>query len=118
MAHAATTIAARPIPAARRGIIEPMGWELGGALASVLLGATALLRSRGAGGFYDADVYGMTPVTHRRYAFAAAIFAVAFFALAVWAPGGAATIWVLAAFVLIAVFYITSYLRGASDSDD
>lgn len=95
-----------------------MSWELGGALASILLSAAAYLRSRGTGGFYDAEVYGMTAATHRRYAAAGAIFAVVFFALALFAPGGAATIWVFAAFVLVAVFYITSYLRGASDEDE
>ena len=95
-----------------------MNWEWAGAIASILLGAAALLRSRGTGGFYETEVYGMTASTHRRYAVAGAIFAVVFFALGVLAPGGAATIWVFAAFVLVAVFYITSYLRGASDDDE
>jgi hypothetical protein len=95
-----------------------MSWELAGALASVLLAAAAYLRSRGNGGFYDAEVYGMTAATHRRYAVAGAIFAIGFFALAVAAPGGPATIWLFAAFVLVAVFYVTSYLRGASDDDE
>ena len=58
----------RPIPAARCRIIAPMTWELALAIASLLLAATAYVRSRTAGGFYDAEVYGMTPVAHRRYA--------------------------------------------------
>jgi hypothetical protein len=118
MATAARTIVAKPIPAARRGIIAPMSWEWAGALLSLLLAAAAWMRSRGTGGYYDAEVYGMTAATHRRYALAGLLFAIGFFALALVRPGGAATIWVFAAFVLVAVFYITSYLRGASENDD
>jgi len=118
IAQAARTIAARPIPAARRRIMVRMGWDIAGALASILLAAAAAARSRSAGGFYDAEVYGMTPDTHRRYALIASAFAVAFFAIARWWPRSAATIWLFAAFVLFAVFYLSSYLRGASESDD
>jgi len=95
-----------------------MSWEWAGALLSLLLAAGAWWRSRADGGFYDAGVYGMTATTHRRYALAGACFAFAFFALAVLRPGTAATIWLFAAFVLVGVFYITSYLRGASENDD
>jgi hypothetical protein len=109
---------ARPIPAARRRIIASMGWDVAGAIASLLLALAAQARSRSAGGFYDAEVYGMTPYSHRRYALIALGFALAFFAVARWWPRSAATIWVFAAFVLFAVFYLTSYLRGAYESDD
>jgi hypothetical protein len=109
---------ARPIPAARRRIIASMGWDVAGAIASLLLALAAQARSRSAGGFYDAEVYGMTPYSHRRYALIALGFALAFFAVARWWPRSAATIWVFAAFVLFAVFYLTSYLRGADESDD
>jgi hypothetical protein len=118
IAHAAKMIAARPIPAAGRRITESMSWELAGALASILLAAAAYVRSRGSGGFYDNEVYGMTALSHRRYALAAAAFALAFFAVGWWWPRTGATIWLFAAFVLFAVFYLTSYLRGASESDD
>lgn len=118
IAQAASTITARPIPAARRRNITPMTWELALAIASLLLAVAAYLRSRTPGGFYDAEVYGMTPVAHRRYAAIALVFAVAFFAIARWQPRSAATIWLGAAFVLFAVMYITSFLRGAAESDD
>lgn len=95
-----------------------MTWEVGLAFASLLLAGVAYLRSRTAGGFYDAQVYGMTPDSHRRYALFAMLFAIALFAVAWWWPRGSATIWLGAAFVLFAVMYITSYLRGASESDD
>lgn len=112
------TITARPIPAARRRIIASMTWELALAIASLLLAAAAFMRSRAVGGFYDADVYGMTPDAHRRYAAIALAFALAFFAVAVWWPRSVATIWLGAAFVLFAVIYLTSFLRGATESDD
>jgi hypothetical protein len=115
---AATTITARPIPAARRRIIVSMIWELLLAIASLLLAVAAYARSRTAGGFYDADVYGMTPQAHGRYAAIALGFALAFFAVALWWPRSAATIWLGAAFVLFAVIYVTSFLRGATESDD
>jgi len=95
-----------------------MGWELAGACASIVLAAAAFARSRGAGGFYDAEVYGMTPGAHRRYALIASAFAIAFFAVGAWWPRSGATIWLFTAFVLFAVFYLTSYLRGAYENDD
>lgn len=95
-----------------------MTWELALAIASLLLAAAAYLRSRSAGGFYDAEVYGMTPRTHLRFAAIALAFALAFFAVAVWAPRSVATIWLGAAFVLFAVIYLTSFVRGATESDD
>jgi hypothetical protein len=95
-----------------------MGWDIAGAVASILLALAAAARSRSPGGFYDAEVYGMTPRSHRRYAIVASAFALAFFAVAGWWPRSGATIWLFAAFVLFAVFYLTSYLRGAYESDD
>lgn len=95
-----------------------MGWDVAGAIASILLAFAAQARSRSAGGFYDAEVYGMTPRSHRRYALIGLVFALAFFAVARWWPRSGATIWLFAAFVLFAVFYLTSYLRGAYESDD
>jgi hypothetical protein len=95
-----------------------MIWDLVLAVASLLLAGAAYTRSRRAGGFYDAEVYGMTPTAHRRYAAIALAFALAFFAVAVWSPRSAATIWLGAAFVLFAVMYVTSFLRGATESDD
>jgi hypothetical protein len=95
-----------------------MSWDDAGAIASLLLGAAAYLRGRGPGGFYDAQVYGMTPRTHRAFAVASLVFSLAFFAVGRWWPSGAATIWVGAAFVLFAVFYLSSYLRGAYEDED
>jgi hypothetical protein len=95
-----------------------MSWDLAGAIASLLLAAAAYLRSRGPGGFYDAQVYGMTPRTHRAYAAVALAFSLGFFATGRWWPSSGATIWLGAAFVLVAVFYLSSYLRGAYEDDD
>jgi len=88
-----------------------------GSILALLLAAAAYLRSRGAGGFYDRDVYGMTASVHRRYGAIALLFAAAFAVDARWFAQSA-TIWLYAAFVLFAVFYLTSYLRGAHEDDD
>lgn len=90
--------------------------DLIGSIIALLLAAAAYLRSRGAGGFYDREVYGMTPAVHRRYGAIALAFAAAFAADARWFAQNA-TIWLYAAFVLFAVFYLTSYLRGAHEDD-
>ncbi|MBV8066430.1 MAG: hypothetical protein JO113_00530 [Candidatus Eremiobacteraeota bacterium] len=91
-----------------------MIWSLIGLAVALLVAAAAWRRSRRAGGFYDAQVYGMTPAAHRGYAVvslvAAAYFAAAY-ALALQTAGIAG----LALYALIAVFYATSFLRGASD---
>jgi Ca2+/Na+ antiporter len=91
--------------------------DLIGSIIALLLGSAAYLRSRGSGGFYDRDVYGMTARTHQRYAGIAFAFAVAFAIVARWFAQSA-TIWLYAAFVLFAVFYLTSYLRGAHEDDE
>jgi hypothetical protein len=95
-----------------------MSWDLGGAAASLLLGAAAYLRSRRPGGFYDAQVYGMAPSAHRAYAAGSLAFSAAFFAAGLWLPRSTATIWLGAAFVLFAVFYLSSFLRGAYEDED
>lgn len=133
IATAAATIATIPAAAARRCLIliPSLGKRktrvprmtlrviaaLIGSVVALLLAVAAYLRSRAPGGFYDREVYGMTPAVHRRYAAIALGFALAFAAAARWFTAGA-TIWLYAAFVLFAVFYLTSYLRGASEDDD
>jgi hypothetical protein len=92
-------------------------WSIGGFAAAVAVGLIAVLRSRSRGGFYDADVYGMTPRTHRTYAALAAAFALAFLASLALGRERAA-VWILAAFVPFALFYLTSFLRGAHEDDD
>jgi hypothetical protein len=89
-----------------------------GALAALLLASAAYLRSRARGGFYDSGVYGMTRAAHRRYAYIALAFAVAFAVSVRWLANGSETIFLWAAFVLFSVFYATSFLRGAHDDDE
>jgi hypothetical protein len=90
-------------------------WNLIG--AAVALGIAVLAWQRGrsaAGGFYDDGVYGMAPAIHRRYALVSAVFAlffIAMFALQASTAGLAG----LALYVLIAILYASSFLRGASD---
>jgi hypothetical protein len=95
----------------------PVAWSIAGVLLSFLFAGFALARSRAPGGFYDAAVYGLTPASHRRYAFLAGCFALAF--AATWAlHAPVLALWVFAAFVVIAVLYLTSFLRGFTEDDD
>ncbi len=92
-------------------------WNTAGLIAASIVMAIAFVRSRTRGGFYDADVYGMTARTHRTYALVAGFFALAF-AATYALPWRAAPVWLLAAFVPFALLYLTSFLRGAYEDDD
>ncbi len=92
-------------------------WSFLGMVCALALAALSYAKSRRAGGFYDADVYGMTARTHQAYAAASLLFAAAFCATLVLRAQTAAIV-VLAAFVLVAVFYLTSFLRGFSDDQE
>jgi hypothetical protein len=94
-----------------------MVWSITGFVLSLVLMTFALRRSRAPGGFYDRDVYGMTPATHRRVAYAAACFALAF-AATLSVRGLPAGAWLFGTFVLGAVLYLTSFLRGFTEDDD
>lgn len=92
-----------------------MAWALTGILASAALTAFALLRSRVPGGFYDAEIYGMTRRTHLRYAAAGLAFMGLF--AAAWTLQIHIEVVSFTAFILVALFYLTSFLRGAHEDD-
>ncbi len=92
-------------------------WNLIGLLASLAIAAIAARRSRERGGFYDRDVYAMTPAMHRRYALVSLAFA-AFFALTFALRQESAGVAGLALYATIAVLYAASFLRGAADADE
>ncbi len=85
-----------------------------GLILALVVAAVAWRRGGGDGGFYDGEVYGMTPAVHRRYAAVSIGFAAAF-AILLGLRATAPTLVLLAAYVLIALLYLTSFLRGASD---
>jgi len=90
-------------------------WRLAGLLLAITSAAFALGRARARGGFYDREVYGLTPAAHRRYALifaAAAIYFAA--ALALRALPDVVPLGALAA---LAIFYAASFVRGASDDE-
>jgi hypothetical protein len=94
-----------------------MIWSLAGVAVALGVAAAAWHRSRSLGGFYDRQTYGMDAGAHRRYAFVSLAFA-AFFT-ATYAGGFiSAGIAGLTLYALIAIFYATSFLRGASDPDE
>jgi hypothetical protein len=92
-------------------------YSIAGLVLALGVAAGAWQRSRSAGGFYDAQVYGMDRATHRRYCAVSLGFA-GFFALAYALHLYGAGIAALALYVLVAVFYATSFLRGATDADE
>jgi hypothetical protein len=90
-------------------------WNLIGAVAALAFGAAAWRRSQSAaGGFYDEGVYGMSRAIHRRYALAGLGFAI-YFSVAFALHAAIAGLAGFAVFVLIAILYASSFIRGASD---
>lgn len=88
-----------------------------GLACSACVAGIAMWRGRSTGGYYDRGVYGMDARAHRRYASISLGFAV-FFAAMLGLHAGTAGIVGLALYALVAVFYATSFLRGASDFDE
>jgi hypothetical protein len=91
-------------------------WNIVGLALACLTCAFAWYRSGAQGGFYDAEVYGMGPSAHRLYAAAFLAFA-GFFAAALLLHFTTAGLYALALYALVAVFYVTSFLRGAPDHE-
>ena len=89
-------------------------WSLVGIALALAVAAAAWQRSRAGGGFYDREIYGMDAASHRRYAILSMLFA-GFFAIAYARGYAGGALAGLALYVLIAVFYAASFLRGASD---
>jgi hypothetical protein len=92
-------------------------WSLIGAILALAVSAVAWQRSRAKSRtFYEHDVYGMTPSTHRRYALASAGFAIVFIAGSLWPH--VPTVPLLAAYTVVAILYFASFVRGASGEDE
>jgi hypothetical protein len=81
------------------------------------IAAMALGRGRSRGGYYEREVYGMSRTTHVAYGAIGLAFA-AFFCAALGLGLVSAGIAALALYAVIAVFYLSSFLRGASDIDE
>lgn len=91
-------------------------WASVGLALSLATAAFALFRSmRTPSNYYEADVYGMTPALHRRYAVASLLFAAAF-ALSLFIPA-IPDVPVLGGFAVLFIFYFSTFLRGFSDED-
>lgn len=91
-------------------------WVISGEVLALVTAVIALVRARRAhGSYYAADVYGMTPATHRRYAAISLLLALGF-AAALFVPAVPAVL-LLAVQTLVSVFYGASFLRGFSDEE-
>jgi hypothetical protein len=91
-------------------------WNIGGLALALVIAGIAFLRSRTRGGYYDAELYGMVPSIHRRYAAVSLAFAFFFGAAWILRLQGAGLV-ALAIYALIALLYLTSFLRGYADND-
>lgn len=88
-----------------------------GLVLALLAAAFAWRRSTLApANYYERDVYGMTPRSHRRYALVMLVFAVAF-ALGYFVRALPAVI-VMGVFAVVAILYAASFVRGASGEDE
>jgi hypothetical protein len=94
-----------------------MAYTIGGLILALGITIAAAVRSRSAGGFYAEQWYGMSPAVHLRYAAVSLAFA-AFFGASYAYGQTTAGIAGLALYALIAVFYLSSFLRGAPDRDE
>ena len=65
-------------------------------------------------GFYDGAVYGMSAREHRRFAVVELLFCLAFL-VTLCLRSDEIAVWILAPAALTTVFYLTSFLRGASE---
>lgn len=89
---------------------------LAGLMLAVIIAVFALWRSTRTGvNYYETHVYGMTAATHRRYAAVSLLFA-ALFCTALFVTALPA-VPLLAVYVLIAIFYFSSFARGFSDEE-
>lgn len=88
---------------------------VGLALCCILTGVAWFKSKRGSENYYERDLYGMTARTHRAYAGLSALFAALFIA-AFFVPALPA-VPLLAAYVLVFIFYFSSFVRGFSDEE-
>jgi len=91
-----------------------MTWSLAGLAAALILGVIAW-RATGSGAFYSSEVYGMTARSHRRFSALCLGFALAFGLTAAWPLVSPFVVWSL--FLLAALLYGSSFLRGYADHD-
>lgn len=91
-----------------------MLWSITGLVLALTVAVAALRCSRSPGGYHDRLTYGMSSGTHRRYAMLSTAFALYFAAMLSFRLETAG-IAGLALYALVAVFYASSFLRGASD---
>jgi hypothetical protein len=83
-------------------------------VAALAFAAFAFYRSTRTGGFYDAQIYAMHAGSHRRYAIIALALA-ALIAITYALRAETLAFALDAALAIVAVFYLTSFLRGAHE---
>lgn len=90
---------------------------LAGFLLTIAAAGVAFWRTRAsASTFYEREVYHMDTRAHARYAYTFVLLAAVLGAAFIWSA--IPIVPILAIFVLIAIFYGTTFLRGFSGEDE
>jgi hypothetical protein len=93
----------------------PSLYAILGLLLSLCGTGFALMRGRAPNSFYAADVYHMTPRSHRRFAVVSSAFGVGFLLALRWPVLNSP---LLAIYTLLIVLYASSFARGFSGEDE
>ena len=92
-------------------------WAYTGIILALGLSAYAWWRARaGSTAYYEREVYAMGSSAHRRWAFAGCGFALLFALSAL--RGHAYDVTIFAAFAVVAILYVSSFMRGYSAEDE
>ena len=92
-------------------------WSATGLAVALTVGAMALMRLRArSGNFYETELYGISASTYRRYALVSGIFALSFLASFFWSA--VPPVPLLAVYALIAILFLSSFIRGAVGEDE
>jgi uncharacterized membrane protein len=88
---------------------------IGLALCAIVMTVALLKSRRGAGSYYEREVYGMTPRSHKAYFSLSLMFAIAF--ASAFFTGVIPAVPLLGAYALVFIFYFSSFARGFSDEE-
>lgn len=88
--------------------------EVGSVLFALAFTGFAYARSFAQSGYYDAEVYAMTPASHRKYAGAGLVLG-AIISASFRLNQETIAFSLDAALAIVAVFYLSSFLRGAHE---
>jgi len=91
-------------------------WSAAGFLVTLIIGIAAVVQVRGPRvNFYAERLYGMSAAAYRAYAAVSAVFAAVFLASFRWRS---VAVPALAIYAVVAILFVSSFLRGAIGEDE